>query len=215
MQVRWLKQSADASGIIVIFGGWAIGSGVLSHLEGDQDLLFVDDYRTLDSDLPDLSAYSQRTAVAWSFGVAAFAHWLAGRPDIFNRKVAITGSLSPVDRRLGIPPVVFERTVQGLTEESYQGFLALCFGETQPRQDIDVDARRAELERHGNAHTNKHVAWKEDHPTKSNKKIVAQITVLDRASGRLSQPDHASHGTVIPCLRACKVQPAHAGQHGA
>ncbi|WP_259780336.1 pimeloyl-ACP methyl esterase BioG family protein [Aestuariispira ectoiniformans] len=146
MQVGWLKQTADASGIIVIFGGWAVGSGVFSHLQGDQDLLFVDDYRTLDSDLPDLSAYSQRTAVAWSFGVAAFAHWLAGRPDIFNRKVAITGSLSPVDRRMGIPPVVFERTVKGLTEESYQGFLALCFGEAQPRQDIDVDARRAELE---------------------------------------------------------------------
>lgn len=145
MQVKWLKRSHDANEIIVVFSGWAIGPDVFAHLKGDQDLLFVDDYRRLNSDLPDLSAYDRRSLVAWSFGIAAYGHWQAEQPGLFHRTVAINGSLTPVDRRLGIPPAVFERTVEGLSEESYQAFLGHCFGERQPYQPIDVTARQAEL----------------------------------------------------------------------
>lgn len=145
MQVNWLTEKRGSRAVIVVFGGWAIGSRPLAHLRGAADILFVDDYRSLDTALPDLDAYDRRILVAWSFGIAAYGHWQAAHPDPFDRKVAICGSLTPVDRRLGIPPVLFDRTVSTLSEDSFQLFLARCFDETRPHQPIDTDARREEL----------------------------------------------------------------------
>lgn len=143
MQSVWLKHNGH-SDLIVIFGGWALGAEMFRHLAGPGDVLFVDDYRDLDG-LPDLSNYQHRTAVAYSFGVAAFAHLDASVRDQFDRSVAINGSPAPVDRRLGIPPVVFQKTLDGLSQASFQSFAALCYGESQPNLEFDVAARAAEL----------------------------------------------------------------------
>ena len=144
MQMRWLQQTGS-EGVVVVFGGWAIGPASLSHLKGNSDVLYVDDFRAI-VPLPDLSGYALKTLVAFSFGVAAFGHWLAENADVFDRKIAINGSTAPVDRRLGIPPVIFKRTKDGLSQQSYQDFLTLCHGQPQSEAaDIDVSARQDEL----------------------------------------------------------------------
>ncbi|KIC13622.1 pimeloyl-ACP methyl esterase BioG family protein [Leisingera sp. ANG-Vp] len=153
MKFRWLKQD-QAAEAIVVFGGWAVGPEVFWHLNGPQDILFASDYSSLDADLPDLSSYRRVSLLAWSFGVAAYAHWQQGRPDPFQRKVAVNGSLQPVNRGAGIPPAVFRKTVETLSLETYQGFLARVFGAAQEAQPLDVEARRGELlavERRGDA----------------------------------------------------------------
>lgn len=153
MEFRWLKRDSAAEAIVV-FGGWAVGPEVFWHLKGPQDILFAEDYTSLDAELPDLSGYRQVSLLAWSFGVAAYAHWQAERADPFQRKVAVNGSLQPVNRGAGIPPAVFRRTVETLSLEAYQQFLARVFGATQPPEALDVEARRAELlavERRGDA----------------------------------------------------------------
>lgn len=144
MQTVWLKQQGHSE-LIVIFGGWALGPAMFHHLAGAADILFVDDYRDLEG-LPDLSNYKTRTAVAYSFGVAAFAHLNSEERDQFDRAIAINGSPAPVDRRKGIPPVVFQKTLNGLSQDSFQSFAALCFGTVQPDIAIDVAARADELE---------------------------------------------------------------------
>lgn len=144
MNFRWLKQEQSAE-VIVIFGGWAVGPEVFSHLEGAQDLIFVSDYRDLNAELPDLAAYARRSLLAWSFGVASYGHWQQGRPDPFTRKVAVNGSLTPVDRETGVPPIAMRKTMETLTQEAYQLFLARVFGAPRPKAVIDVAARRAEL----------------------------------------------------------------------
>lgn len=143
MQSVWLKQNGR-SDLVVIFGGWALGAEMFRHLAGPEDVLFVDDYRDLDA-LPDLSAYKNRTAVAYSFGVSAFAHLDEAARGQFDRSVSINGSPAPVDRRRGIPPIVFQKTLDGLSHESFQSFAALCFGDKQPEILIDVAARAEEL----------------------------------------------------------------------
>lgn len=145
MHYKWLQQGLGASDLIVIFGGWAIGSGVFEDLETTADVLFVSDYRDLDFELPDLYQYKTRTLVAWSFGVASYCYWQQGHPDPFSRKVALNGSMNPVDRLCGIEPRVLQRTIDALSNESFQIFLSRCFGEEQPRQSIDTSACRAEL----------------------------------------------------------------------
>ncbi|AUQ67188.1 pimeloyl-ACP methyl esterase BioG family protein [Phaeobacter inhibens] len=144
MEFRWLKRK-QAGEAIVIFGGWAVGPGVFDHLAGAQDLVFVNDYRSLDVDLPDLSGYDHVTLLAWSFGVAAYAHWQEGRADPFDRKVAVNGTLTPVDEARGIPPAVMAKTAEGLSEQSLAQFLRRTFNAPQPPHAVDIDARRAEL----------------------------------------------------------------------
>lgn len=144
MNGRWLHHNAKPEAVVV-FGGWAVGPACFAALPADRDVFFVDDYRSVEAELPALEGYGAVDLVAWSFGVAAFGHWNAGRPDIFRHKVALCGSLSPVDRRLGIAPRVYARTVQGLTQESYQQFQHRVFGRSLPEAHIDLDARRDEL----------------------------------------------------------------------
>lgn len=145
MQVEWLQHSGSADEVIVVFGGWALGPAPFAHLQGPQDVLFVQDYRDLSTTLPDLSGYAQVTLIAYSFGVASYAHWQANNPDLFDTKIAVNGTLTPVNRATGIPPVAMKKTIETLSVQAYELFLMRCFGAKQESTQIDVDARKAEL----------------------------------------------------------------------
>lgn len=145
MQVEWLRHSGTAEDVIVVFGGWALGPAPFANLQGEQDVLFVQDYRALDSSLPDLGGYRSATLIAYSFGVASYAHWQADQPDPFSRKVVINGTLTPVNRTTGIPPVAMTKTIETLSPKAYQLFLARCYGAARETAQIDTDARRDEL----------------------------------------------------------------------
>jgi biotin synthesis protein BioG len=145
MRGMWLKQNGHKS-LILFFAGWQIGSETIAHLQGEYDVLFVDLLDDAHETLPELTAYETVNAVAFSFGVAAFAHW-QGRPDIaFDKSIAINGTLAPVDRSFGIPPIVMQKTIDSLSAESFQAFLVRCFGAAQPLQEINVERARAQLE---------------------------------------------------------------------
>lgn len=144
MEFRWLSQTG-AEEAVVVFGGWAVGPQVFAHLEGPQDVLYASDYRDLDAELPDLGGYARLSLLAWSFGVASYAHWQQGRPDPFTCKVAVNGSVTPVNRLTGIPPVAMARTVESLSHAAYQSFLTRVFNAPQPETALDEAARRAEL----------------------------------------------------------------------
>ncbi|MBL4874371.1 MAG: DUF452 family protein [Rhodobacteraceae bacterium] len=145
MQIQWLKSSPEASQVIVIFGGWAIGAEAFAHLNTTSDILYISDYRDLEANLPELHHYEKRVLVAWSFGVASYCHWQQGRADIFDCKIALNGSMPPIDRLTGIPPLVLQKTINTLSIDSFQTFLARCYGKKQPHNPIDVAARKAEL----------------------------------------------------------------------
>ena len=144
MQATWVSRNGTAR-LLVVFGGWAVGLDPFRHLARECDLLFLDDYRTLDWEPEGLEGYDERVLLAWSFGVAAYAHWSAGHGDPFTRKIAVNGTVSPVDRRAGIPPVIYRATHDGLSVDSYQDFLTRVYGAQQPPAEVDVAARRSEL----------------------------------------------------------------------
>lgn len=145
MRSMWLKQNGHKS-LILFFAGWQIGLETIAHLQGEYDVLFVDLLDDANETLPDLTDYETVNAVAFSFGVAALAHW-QGRLDIaFDKSVAINGTLAPVDRGFGIPPIVMQKTIDSLSEESFQAFLMRCSGAAQPIQAINVVKARAQLE---------------------------------------------------------------------
>ncbi len=144
MNGRWLHHAGQDEAVVV-FGGWAVGPAPFAALPKDREIYFLDDYRDLNAALPDLSGYGAVDLVAWSFGVAAYGHWQTQSSVQFRHRVALCGSLTPVDRRQGIPPLAYRRTVEGLNHASYQQFRSRVFGREQGEADIDVKARRDEL----------------------------------------------------------------------
>jgi len=144
MKFEWVVQDNNKD-VVVVFGGWAVGYAPLQHLEGDFDVLFVSDFRDIDAELPSLDRYESKVLVAYSFGVAAYAHWQLSHPDLFTTKVAINGTVTPVDRQSGIPPVIMQKTIDALDPDSLQAFLMRCFGEKQPWLEANIDALKEEL----------------------------------------------------------------------
>lgn len=142
MRCEWLQQAGSLE-VIVVFGGWALGAAPFVGLQGDQDILLVDDWRDLEAELPDLGSYRRRFLIAFSFGVAAAGHWLAAHPLAFDRKVAVNGTLDPVSATYGIAPDVVEATAAGLSEDSFAAFCRRSG--VKPVPMIDIEARRDEL----------------------------------------------------------------------
>ncbi len=161
MRYKWLKKES-AQTVIVIFSGWGFSYDVFDHLlqadSSDQyDVLFVSDYQVLDLDFPDITHYQDRYLLAWSFGVSAFATWLSMLSEdrqlffsqLFARCVAINGSMFPVDRYQGIPEPIMQKTIDTMSQASFQHFSSRCFGRLNlPMQlTIDVDVKKHELQK--------------------------------------------------------------------
>lgn len=142
MRSEWLQRTGSQE-VIVVFGGWALGSAPFAALKGDSDLLFVEDWRSLDGALPNLGGYETRLLVAFSFGVAAAGHWIAAHGDQFDRKVAVNGTLDPVSASHGISAEMVEATASGLSVASFSSFCRRAG--VKPAPAIDLEARRAEL----------------------------------------------------------------------
>lgn len=142
MRSQWLQRNG-VDDLIVVFGGWALGAAPFAHLSGSADVLLLSDYRTQDFDAEPLAPYARRSLIGYSFGVAAAGHALASTELKFNRRVAVCGSLHPVDERLGIPPERARQTADNLSETSLRQF-ARRAGSPLPG-DCDIPALQAEL----------------------------------------------------------------------
>ncbi len=144
MRAEWL-QHRGAEGLIVVFGGWALSPAPFAHLTGEDDVLFAQDWRDLDHDLPEYAGYDRCLLLAHSFGVAAAGHWLAspGRRDPFQRKIAVNGTLFPCDPQRGIPPDLVRATAENLSPANLHRFCARA-GSTPPSAP-DLPALQAEL----------------------------------------------------------------------
>lgn len=143
MKRQWLSRS-DASDLIVIFGGWALGACPFSTLTGGGDVLFVDDFTRLDDPLPELARYGRVDLIAFSFGVAAAAHWMSVTGFVPTRLTAVSGTLSPADAENGIAPDVIRATADKLNENSFARFCRRA-GLVGPAPMMDIAAARDEL----------------------------------------------------------------------
>ncbi|NOD94625.1 DUF452 family protein [Ruegeria sp. HKCCD4884] len=143
MKHRWLEQSDDGA-LILVFGGWALGAAPFQGLTGDASVLLIDDYTRLDDPLPDLTGFDRVDMLAFSFGVASAAHWLANtsfRPD---RLVAVSGTLHPSCPDRGIAPDMIRATADQLTTSSFAKFCRRA-GLRGDAPELDITAAQKEL----------------------------------------------------------------------
>ena len=127
MEYKWLNNKNNSK-IIVFFNGWGMDENIVKHLEPeDFDVLMFYDYNNLvtDFDFKTLDKYTQKYLIAWSMGVMTATLF-----DIkYDKKIAINGTLKPIDNKYGIPVKIYDLTLKGLTKESIKKFTDNMFSE--------------------------------------------------------------------------------------
>lgn len=136
MKHRFLAHDPDAQSLTIFFAGWGSSPERFRDLRpaGGQDLFLLWDFDGAVGALPDLSRYETVDVVGWSLGVRIAADWMMESPVPVRRFTAVAGTLSPIDRRLGIPPTVFDRTTDRFGEATLEGFLLNMTGSVEVAQ---------------------------------------------------------------------------------
>lgn len=113
MKCHWLnKQNNDK--LIVFFAGWSFDWYPFTGMNfGDYDLLFVYDYNSMfvPDEISQISEYKEKILITWSMGVFT-AYLLKDYFAEFDRKIAINGTVTPVDDEFGIPENIFKLTLK-------------------------------------------------------------------------------------------------------
>lgn len=144
--VAWLHHKTQAERLIWVFAGWGMdenvfrdqplpglpadwqeessllvlyeyGSDTILWKNGPQTIELTDWEQLLNR--PELKAMKEHALWAWSMGV-----WAAEQFSLPNMEwgVAVNGTASPVHDTEGIPPAIFQATLQGLSEVSLEKF---------------------------------------------------------------------------------------------
>ncbi len=118
MQYNWLNRQNNKN-LIIFFAGWSFDSKPFEYLKcEDNDVLVFYDYTEL-GNIPDIDQYDTYTLITWSMGVYV-AYLLKDKLPEFNKKIAINGTVYPVDNQFGIPHKTFELTLK-YAETGLQG----------------------------------------------------------------------------------------------
>lgn len=125
MKCCWLNNQNNEN-LIVFLAGWSFDENPFKFLEcKNYDILFVYDYNDFESpaELKNLEKYKHKSLITWSMGVFA-AYKMKDLFKDFEEKMAINGTVSPVDNSFGIPVKMFELTLKhatiGLKGKFYQ-----------------------------------------------------------------------------------------------
>ena len=153
MIIDWLARG-DGRDLIVFCNGWGMDRWPLNGLATEPfDVVVLSDYHRfdgLDTVRAELPGYRRCYLICWSMGVWAGQRLFSRDKDLFERRVAINGTLRPVDDRFGIPVEIFAATLEGFDESILERFYRrMCkepgvfpfFHEHRPRRSL-ADQRR-------------------------------------------------------------------------
>lgn len=113
MKSCWLNNQNNEN-LIVFFAGWSFDEKPFKFLQcNDFDVLFVYDYNDfkLPEELKNIKNYKHKYLITWSMGVFV-ANLFKNLFSDFEYKMAINGTISPVDNEFGIPIKMFELTLK-------------------------------------------------------------------------------------------------------
>ena len=130
-------QNNNSDNLILFFCGWGMDENPFSVLKSNCDVLYVYDYTTPDFPAFDFSKYKSVKLLSFSYGVYAGA--IAKLPDDLklDARVAINGTLIPVDDKYGVPVKQFELT-EKMDSQSVVKFRQRLFGGEKAQQHFDI-----------------------------------------------------------------------------
>lgn len=127
MEIRYLSKGSSRR-LIAIFLGWAMDWRPFAGLRRDgYDVAVVWNYTDTKLDTLDWKSYDEICVVGWSMGVY-FSTFLPSEIESrVTRRIAINGTLWPMDDTRGIPEAVFKGTLSGLNDRNLDKFyLRVC-----------------------------------------------------------------------------------------
>ena len=122
MKYELLRHRDGADTIAVLFAGWGMDSRPFLAVDLCCDFAVVYDYNDWSLDDDFLNSYHNVYLFAWSFGVFAADVWLNNTDIKVCRKVAINGTLFPIEDNKGIPEAIFKGTYDNLSERTLAKF---------------------------------------------------------------------------------------------
>lgn len=134
--------------LILLFAGWAMDAGMFLGLSRPgYDIAVAYDYTDMSADMAFAEGYDEICVVAWSLGVRAAASGVlrALEPRITLR-LAVNGTLAPIDELRGIPRALFEATRTNLTERSLDKFYRRVAGSSKAYAEFMEHRPARELE---------------------------------------------------------------------
>lgn len=148
MKTKWLHKESNEK-CIVFFNGWGCDENPFLKMESnDYDVFMCYDYKDIlpPKELERLfSNYEEVTLIAWSLGVYVANMVCLQWKDLFAKCMAINGTLQPIDNLKGIPPAIYQGTIDGLNERNLGKFwLRMCgnksnfdnFKSEKPNRDL-------------------------------------------------------------------------------
>lgn len=125
MLYHWLNRQ-DNDKLIMFFAGWSFDYKPFEYLDClGYDVLFIYDYSDMSLDI-DVKNYMEKYLITWSMGVYTAYRIREFLPE-FNKKIAVNGTVFPVDNEYGIPEKPFILTLKhakkGLEKKFYQNIL--------------------------------------------------------------------------------------------
>jgi len=126
MKAYWLNKRNNKN-LIVFFAGWSFDNYPFTadFSQEKNDILMVYDYNTvsLPDEIKQIDGYNSKTLITWSMGVFA-AYINRDFFTDFDCKIALNGTITPVDNNYGIPVKIFELTLKhaqtGLSGKFYK-----------------------------------------------------------------------------------------------
>ncbi len=113
MKCHWLNKQNNKN-LIVFFAGWSFDPAPFCSLDcAEYDVLMIFDYNdlTIPDELKNFSSYNKKFLISWSMGVFT-AYLLKDLFKTFDYKIAVNGTVTPVDDKFGIPVKMFELTLK-------------------------------------------------------------------------------------------------------
>ncbi|MEY8245880.1 pimeloyl-ACP methyl esterase BioG family protein [Heminiphilus faecis] len=133
--------------LIIIFAGWGMSADPFRQLRIEGcDIMTVWDYSVVNFDTTPLARYDDLYIFAWSFGVFMAQSVIKQYKIKPTLKIAVNGSLHPIDDLLGIPEDIFQGTLDRLDSRNLEKFYRrMCdsretyenFRSHMPQRDIE------------------------------------------------------------------------------
>lgn len=150
MKITYLDKTSHSRRLLLIFLGWGMDPEPFSHLRApDCDVALAYDFTDESSgdEVVSMGGYDEIMVVAWSFGVIVADRFLASNAQLpVTLRMAVNGTLHPVDDNLGIPDAIFRGTLEGLNEATLLKFQRRMCGGASAAADFLSKAPQRSLE---------------------------------------------------------------------
>ena len=130
MQQIFLQQQ-HSKNLVLIFLGYGQDKNPFNSLNTvtRDDIAIVYDYQDLSFDESLYQEYEKITLIAWSMGVMIAPIVLSNTANLVI-KIAVNGTVQGIDDTLGIPPSLWQATIDSLTEQTYLKFVRRMCSDT-------------------------------------------------------------------------------------